>query len=48
MEKQVPPSENPNSSDIILEPVVVWTHDHEKILIEWADKALCYKWLHEK
>jgi hypothetical protein len=25
-----------------------WTHHHEKILIDWADKAICYKWLHEK
>ena len=31
-----------------MEPVVQWTSEHEKILIEWADKALCYKWLHEK
>jgi hypothetical protein len=35
-------------SDVLLEPVVQWTAEHEKILIEWADKALCYKWLHEK
>ena len=35
-------------SDVVLEPVVQWTAEHEKILIEWADKALCYKWLHEK
>ena len=25
-----------------------WTPQHEKILIDWADKATCYKWLHEK
>lgn len=25
-----------------------WTKDHEKILIDWADKAMCYKWLHSK
>lgn len=25
-----------------------WTTQHEKILIDWADKATCYKWLHEK
>ena len=48
MENADSPSENPNSSDVVLQPVVVWTPDHEKILIEWADKALCYKWLHEK
>ena len=26
----------------------MWTTHHEKILIDWADKATCYKWLHEK
>jgi hypothetical protein len=25
-----------------------WTPEHEKILIEWADKAMCYRWLHSK
>ena len=25
-----------------------WTPAHEKLFIEWADKALCYKWLHSK
>ena len=29
-------------------PPVLWTDDHENILVEWADKALCYKWLHSK
>jgi len=28
--------------------VVEWTIEHEKILIEWADKAMCYRWLHTK
>jgi hypothetical protein len=28
--------------------VVEWNEHHEKILIDWADKATCYKWLHEK
>ena len=27
---------------------IEWTSQHEKILIDWADKATCYKWLHEK
>lgn len=27
---------------------VDWTPDHERILIEWADKAMCYRWLHSK
>lgn len=28
--------------------VVNWSPQHEKILVDWADKATCYKWLHEK
>ena len=26
----------------------IWKDEHEKILIEWADKAMCYRWLHSK
>lgn len=25
-----------------------WTSQHEKILAEWADKAMCYRWMHSK
>jgi len=25
-----------------------WTKEHEMILAEWGDKAMCYKWLHTK
>jgi hypothetical protein len=25
-----------------------WKKEHEKMLIEWADKAMCYRWLHSK
>lgn len=25
-----------------------WKSEHENILIEWADKAMCYRWLHGK
>ena len=25
-----------------------WTPEHENILVEWADKAACYRWLHTK
>ena len=28
--------------------VIDWTPEHEQILIEWADKAMCYRWLHSK
>ena len=30
------------------EPVSEWSVEHEKILIEWADKAMCYRWLHSR
>jgi len=25
-----------------------WKDSHERILVEWADKAICYRWLHSK
>lgn len=25
-----------------------WSDEHEMILVEWADKAMCYRWLHSK
>lgn len=33
-----------------LSPLVVpeWTTEHEQILVEWADKAMCYRWLHAR
>jgi hypothetical protein len=27
---------------------VEWTIDHEKIMTEWGDRAMCYRWLHLK
>ena len=27
---------------------VEWTPEHEQLLIEWGDKAMCYRWLHSK
>lgn len=27
---------------------MLWSDEHEKILVEWADKAMCYRWLHTK
>ena len=27
---------------------VDWTLEHEQILVEWADKAMCYRWLHSR
>lgn len=25
-----------------------WSVDHERIFVEWADKAMCYRWLHTR
>lgn len=25
-----------------------WSLEHERILVEWADKAMCYRWLHSR
>lgn len=33
-----------NKDDVKIE----WTIEHEKILTEWGDKAMCFKWLHSK
>tara|TARA_Y100001970_G_scaffold228967_1_gene283815 strand:+ start:6291 stop:7265 length:975 start_codon:yes stop_codon:yes gene_type:complete len=27
---------------------IEWKPEHEQILVEWADKAMCYRWLHSK
>ena len=27
---------------------IPWRDHHEKLFVEWGDKALCYKWLHTK
>ena len=29
-------------------PELFWKDEHEKILAEWADKAMCYRWMHSK
>ena len=31
-----------------LKEKIKWTKEHENILIDWADKAMCYRWLHSK
>ena len=31
-----------------IQAYVEWTPEHESILVDWADKALCYRWLHSK
>ena len=40
--------ENLKSSENSMLSETKWTIDHEKIFIEWADKAMCYRWLHSR
>jgi hypothetical protein len=37
-----------NSEVVINKNEYEWTTDHEDILVEWADKAMCYRWLHSR
>ena len=39
---------NQQQEDIIEDFNAEWNEQHEKILVEWADKAICYRWLHSK
>jgi hypothetical protein len=42
-------NESEENSELIFENnTIAWTPEHEQILIEWADKAMCYRWLHSK
>ena len=40
--------DNSNASESVTLTETKWTIDHEKIFIEWADKAMCYRWLHAR
>lgn len=41
-----------DDSSVVMNPEPVinfdmeWNGEHEQILIDWADKAMCYRWLH--
>lgn len=43
-------NQSESSNDLLVEQknIIEWTPEHEQILIEWADKAMCYRWLHAK
>ena len=36
------------SNDNIKSKEQEWKNEHETILVEWADKAMCYRWLHAR
>ena len=40
-------TDEPGTTEIVTQEIE-WTQEHEEILIEWADKAMCYRWLHAK
>lgn len=40
-------ADEPGTTEIVTQEIE-WTQEHEEILIEWADKAMCYRWLHAK
>tara|TARA_Y100001958_G_C21245957_1_gene576036 strand:- start:3376 stop:4230 length:855 start_codon:yes stop_codon:yes gene_type:complete len=37
-----------NKSETTLKEYVPWEKHHETIFVDWADKASCYNWLHNK
>ena len=39
---------NTEEDSIDIDDNAEWKEYHEKILVDWADKALCYRWLHSK
>ena len=43
-----PENVNEESLNALIKDAVEWTQEHERILIEWADKAMCYRWLHSR
>jgi hypothetical protein len=42
------PAEPELKVEMLLNNKTEWTIEHEQILVEWADKAMCYRWLHSK
>jgi hypothetical protein len=42
---------SPEENQMIVSSNIInaeWTLEHEKLLVEWADKAMCYRWLHSR
>jgi len=37
-----------NSDDQYTNYNAEWSNQHEQILVEWGDKAICYRWLHSQ
>jgi hypothetical protein len=41
-------TDNSISKQHEIDDKIEWSSEHEEILIDWADKALCLRWLHAK
>jgi len=39
---------NLQNTDNIKKKKIKWTDKHVDILVDWADKAMCYRWLHSR
>jgi len=57
MNSSIPKNEHDNSNVSNSVPIIQsnnvienyeWSVEHERILAEWADKAMCYRWLHTR
>jgi hypothetical protein len=48
MDSDFEDTENLNINSENKENFIAWSEEHEHILVEWADKAMCYRWLHSR
>ena len=37
-----------NDSKSLMDDGAIWQEEHENILADWADKAMCFRWLHNR
>jgi hypothetical protein len=45
---KVSEKDSDNTDFALLNNESEWSPEHEVILVEWSDKAMCYRWLHSK
>jgi hypothetical protein len=48
MSEEKHPDEETTVTDTVKKFQNGWTREVEKLMAEWADKAICYRWMHEK
>ena len=41
-------NDSKSMADSMKDPIVHWSDENEKILVEWCDVAQCYKWLNAR